>query len=69
MLKVIKGLQGQDELVQYFCAMFDLPKKERQKLAKEKGRDAYYTNVSVQDQDKIVTFRWCIDVPSGGSLQ
>ncbi len=42
MREVIKGLLGQDKLVQHFRAVYNLPKKERQELAKQKGREAYY---------------------------
>ncbi len=42
MREVIKSLLGQDESVRRFRAVYNLPKKERHELAKQKGREAYY---------------------------
>ncbi len=56
MREVIKGLLGQDESVRRFRAVYNLPKKERQELAKQKGREAYYAKDWAQDRDGIMTF-------------
>ncbi len=69
MREVIKGLLGQDESVQRFCAVYNLLKKERQELAKQKGSEAYYAKDWAQDRDRIVTFRRCIYVSIGGGQQ
>jgi hypothetical protein len=42
MLEVIKGRLGQNEAVQHFCAVYNLPKNEQQELANQNGRKAYY---------------------------
>ncbi len=40
MREVIKGPLGQVESVRYFHAMYNLQKKERQDLVKQKSREA-----------------------------
>ncbi len=67
--EVIKGLLVQDELVQPFRVVYNLPKKERQELAKQKSREAYYAKDWTQDCDWIVTFKRWIYFPTGGSLR
>ncbi len=69
MQEVIKGLLGQDKWVWRFRAVYNLPKKERQKLAKQKGREAYYAKNWAQDRVGIMTFKRCIYVPTGGGLR
>jgi hypothetical protein len=49
--------------------MYNLPKKERQELAKQKGKKAYYAKDWAWDRDGIVTFRKCIYIPTGGGLR
>jgi hypothetical protein len=46
--------------MQYFCAMYNLPKNKIQELAKLKGREANYAKHRAHDQDKIVIFKMCI---------
>ncbi len=41
MRELIKGLLGQEETAQCFCAVYNLPKEEQKELAKQQGRDAY----------------------------
>ncbi len=43
MREVSKDLLGQNESVRCFRVVYNLPKKERQELAKQKSREAYDT--------------------------
>jgi hypothetical protein len=69
MREVIKGLLGQDETVRRFRAIYNRPKKEREELAKQEGRDAYYARDWAQDREGIVTFRGFTYVPNVGGLR
>ncbi len=66
---MIKGLLGQGESVRRFCVVYNLPKKERHELAKQKSREAYYAKDWAQNQDGIVTFKRCTYVPTGDGLR
>jgi hypothetical protein len=46
--------------VRLFHAVYNLLKKERQELAWQKGREAYYANDWAQERDRIVIFKRCI---------
>ncbi len=69
MREVIKGLLGQDETVRRFRAVYNRPKKERQELAKQEGRDAYHARDWAQDCKGIVTFKGFTYVPNVGGLR
>jgi hypothetical protein len=49
--------------------MYNLQMKERQELAKQKGREAYHVKDWAQNRDGIVTFKRCVYVPTEGGLR
>ncbi len=67
--EVIKGLLGQDKMVRRFHAVYNRPKKEREELAKQEGRDAYYARDWAQDREGIVTFKGLTYVPNVDGLR
>jgi hypothetical protein len=69
MQDMIKGPLNADESVRYFHAVYNLPKKKQQELAKQKSRKAYYAKDWVQDRDWIVTIKRYIYAPTGGDLR
>ncbi len=49
--------------------MYNLPKKERQELAKQKCREAYYAKDWAKERDGNVAFKRCTYVPTVGGLR